>query len=111
MAAQTIGRHFAVSITGGGGANATGQAIISGNVVTQVIMTNPGTGYSNTANISVSIAGGGGANATATAVINTNTNSGIQSFSGRVWIASGRTVYYSADGSIVTGKQIGRAHV
>ena len=88
-----------VTISGGGGANATGQAIVNGNIVTQVIMTNVGSGYTNTANITVAISSGGGSNATAKAIINTETNSGIQSFSGRVWISSGRTVYYSAAGS------------
>ena len=88
-----------VTISGGGGANATGQAIVSGNLVTQVIMTNVGSGYSNQANITVSITSGGGSNATAKAIINTGTNSGIQSFSGRVWIANGRTIYFTAAGS------------
>ena len=88
-----------VAISGGGGTNATGQAITSGNIVTQVIMTNNGTGYTNSSNITVSITGGSGSNATAKAIINSETNSGIQSFSGRVWISSGRTVYYSAAGS------------
>ena len=88
-----------VAISGGGGTNAAGQAIVSGNILTQVIMTNNGTGYTNSSNITVSITGGGGSNATAKAIINTETNSGIQSFSGRVWISSGRTIYYSAAGS------------
>jgi hypothetical protein len=91
--------NISVSIAGGGGAGAAGKAIISGNIVTQVIMTNNGSGYTNQSNITVSITGGGGTNATASAIINTNTNSGIQSFSGRVWISSGRTIYYSAAGS------------
>ena len=95
----TNSSNISLTITGGGGTNAAGIPIISGNIVTQVIMTNNGTGYTNQANISVSITGGGGSNATAKAIINTNTNSGIQSFSGRVWISSGRTVYYSAAGS------------
>jgi len=95
----TNSANITVSITGGGGANAAGQAIASGNIVTQVIMTNVGSGYTNQANITVSITGGGGSNATAKAIINTGTNSGIQSFSGRVWISSGRTIYYSAAGS------------
>jgi len=88
-----------VTISGGGGVNAAGQAIVSGNIVTQVIMTNVGSGYTNTANITVSISSGGGSNATAKAIINTGINSGIQSFSGRVWISNGRTIYYSAAGS------------
>jgi hypothetical protein len=88
-----------VNISGGGGTNAAGQAITSGNIVTQVIMTNVGSNYTNSANITVTFSGGSGSNATAKAIINTGTNSGIQSFSGRVWISSGRTIYYSAAGS------------
>lgn len=83
-----------VTISGGGGTGAAGTAIISGNTITQVVMTNPGTGYTNSANITVSVTG----NAVLQAVVNTNTNTGIASFSGRVWIASGRTVTYSAAG-------------
>lgn len=88
-----------VSISGGGGTNAAGQAITSGNIVTQVIMTNVGSGYTNASNITVTFSGGGGSNATAKAIVNSDRNSGIQSFSGRVWISNGRTVYYSAAGS------------
>lgn len=96
----TNAANTVVTITGGGGANAAGRAIIAGGQVTQVVMTNPGNNYTNSANISVTITGGGATiNATANAVINTNANSGIQSFSGRVWISSGRTVTYSAAGS------------
>lgn len=98
-AGYTNAANTTVTITGGGGTNAAGQAIVGGNIVTQVIMTNVGSGYTNSANITVSITGGGGSNATAKAIINTGTNSGIQSFSGRVWIANGRTIYYSAAGS------------
>ena len=88
-----------VTITGGGGTNAAGTAILAGGQVTEVIMTNPGTGYTNAANITVTITGGGGSNATAVANVTTDKNVGIASFSGRVWIAQGRTVYYSAAGS------------
>ena len=91
--------NTSVTISGGGGANAAGQAIIAGGQVIQVVMTNPGSGYTNTSNISVTISGGGGSNATAKAVINTDQNKGVQSFSGRVWIAAGRNVYYSGAGS------------
>ena len=62
-------------------------------------MTNVGSGYTNSSNITVTIAGGGGTNATAKAIINTEPVVGIQSFSGRVWIANGRTVTYSGAGS------------
>jgi hypothetical protein len=95
----TNASNLVVTITGGGGSNANAVGIIAGNIVTQVIMRNAGTGYTNASNISVTITGGGGSNATAKAVINNEDLVGIQSFSGRTWIASGRTVYYSAAGS------------
>jgi hypothetical protein len=95
----TNAANTVVTISGGGGTNAAGTAILSGGQISRVIMTNPGTGYTNTANITVTITGGGGSNATANAVITTETVSGIQTFSGRNWVAQGRTVYYSAAGS------------
>jgi len=95
----TNASNTVITISGGGGANATATAILSGGQITQAVMTNPGSGYTNASNITVTITGGGGSNATAKAIINTNDNTGVQSFSGRVWIASGRNVYYSAAGS------------
>lgn len=95
----TNAANTVVTISGGGGTNAAGTAILSGGQISRVIMTNPGTGYTNSANITVTITGGGGSNATANAVITTESVSGIQTFSGRNWVAQGRTVYYSAAGS------------
>ena len=95
----TNASNLTVTIAGGGGANAAAQGIVAGGIVTQVVMTNVGSGYTNSSNITVTIAGGGGTNATARAIINTEPVVGIQSFSGRVWIANGRTVTYSAAGS------------
>jgi hypothetical protein len=95
----TNASNLSVTISGGGGSNATAQGIVSGGIVTQVVMTNVGSGYTNSSNISVTITGGGGSNATAKAIINTEPVVGIQSFSGRVWIANGRTVSYTAAGS------------
>jgi hypothetical protein len=95
----TNASNLTVTIAGGGGTNAAGQGIVSGGLVTQVVMTNVGSGYTNQANITVTIAGGGGTNATAKAIINLEPIVGIQSFSGRVWIANGRTVTYSGAGS------------
>jgi len=91
--------NIGVTISGGGGTGAAGTPIISGNTVTSVIMTNNGTGYTNSANITATITGGGGSGAVLKANINTQQNVGIASFSGRVWIAQGRTIYYSAAGS------------
>lgn len=85
-----------VGFSGGGGSAAAGTAIISGGQVIGVVMTNNGTGY--TSNPTVSFSGGGGSGAAATGYATTNANVDVSSFSGRVWVAQGRTVFYSAAG-------------
>jgi hypothetical protein len=95
----TNAANTVVTISGGGGTNAAGTAILSGGQLINVVMTNPGSGYTNSANITVTITGGGGSNATARAIINTNPLAGVQTFSGRAWVAQGRTITYSAAGS------------
>ena len=89
---------FYVTFTGGGGTGANGTAIVSGNAVTQVIMNNPGTGYTSAPNVSFvnGYSGSVSANATATAIVNTNGIVDVATFSGRVWVAAGRTVYVSS---------------
>lgn len=74
-----------------GGVQATATATISGGIVTAITITEPGTGYTSAPTITFS---SGAASATATAINQPGTC--IQSFSGRVWIADGRTVYYTA---------------
>lgn len=82
----------------GSGSSAAATAILSGGQVTQVIMTNPGSSY--TSNTTVTITGGGATNnAVATAITNLDQIVDVATFSGRTWVAAGRTVYYSAAGS------------
>ena len=95
----TNAANITLSITGGGGTGATAVPIISGNVITSVVMTNQGSGYTNSANVVVTVNGTPGSGAQFKAVVSTDTYNGIASFSGRVWISQGRTVYYSAAGS------------
>jgi hypothetical protein len=83
-----------VSGTGGTGANAT--AIVSGGAITQIIMNNPGSGYTAAGNVTIS---GTGTNANATVILNSDEIASVATFSGRTWVAAGRTVYYSAAGS------------
>jgi len=83
-----------VAISGANTTTATATAIVLGNTVSSIVMTNPGAGYT-TANVTIS-GGGATANATATAVVNTDQIVSVATFSGRVWVAAGRTVYYSA---------------
>ena len=81
----------------GDGDNAAATGIISGGQVTQVVVTNPGNGYTHG---NVAISGGGGANATADLIVTSDDITGVQSFSGRVWVAQGRTVYYTSAASV-----------
>jgi len=83
-----------VAIDGANTTPATATAIVLGNTVSSIVMTNPGAGYT-TANVTIS-GGGATANATATAVVNTDQIVSVATFSGRVWVAAGRTVYYSS---------------
>ena len=88
-----------ITISGGGGSNAAAQAVVAGNALSTIVMINPGSGYTNVANLVVTLSGGGGANASITATINNTPNIDVASFSGRTWIAQGRTIYYTAAGS------------
>ena len=74
-----------------GGVQATATATLSGNAVSSVTITNPGSGYTSAPNVSFSTG-----NATATSTLFSQVGSSIATFSGRVWIADKRTVYYSA---------------
>jgi hypothetical protein len=81
---------------------ATGNAIVSGGQLTQVIMSNPGAGYTSSSNVKVILADSSptpGSGATATGIINLDQIVDVATFSGRAWVAAGRTVYYSAAGS------------
>ena len=83
-----------VAFSGGGGSGAAGTAVVSGGAVIAVVMTNPGYGYTSAPTVSFS--GGSGSGATAKAAVDTAPNSDVATFSGRVWVSQGRTVYYSA---------------
>ena len=76
---------------------ATGTAILSGGSVTQVIMTNAGVGYTSSSNVTIAFSGGSPTTtATAIGILNSQPIVDVATFSGRTWIAAGRTVYYSS---------------
>jgi hypothetical protein len=87
-----------VTITGGGGANAAATAIVFGNAVTQVIMTNVGNNFTSVPTIAIAAPPTPTGNTTATAigVPNLDQISSVATFSGRVWVSTGRTVTYSS---------------
>jgi hypothetical protein len=96
-----------VTVTIGDGTGYTtraiGNAIVSGGQITQVIMTNAGAGYTAASNVTVVItdsSGTPGTGATATAFVNVDKVVDVATFSGRAWVAAGRTVYYSSATSI-----------
>ena len=100
----TNSSNITVTIGDGSGwtTRATGNAIVSGGQLTQVIMSNPGAGYTSSSNVTVVFADSSspaGSGATATGIINTDQIVDVATFSGRAWVAAGRTVYYSAAGS------------
>ena len=100
----TNSSNITVTIGDGSGwtTRATGNAIVSGGQITQVIMSNAGAGYTSSSNVTVVFADSSspaGSGATATGVINTDQIVDVATFSGRTWVAAGRTVYYSAAGS------------
>jgi hypothetical protein len=93
----TNSANITVSFSGGGGSGATATAVAAGNIITQIVMTNPGNGYTSAPTVTIS--GGGGSNAVVRANVVTDPNVDVATFSGRVWVAQGRNVYYSAAGS------------
>ncbi len=79
-----------------GGVTATGEVVLVGNTVSQIIVTEAGSGYTSAPTVTITDTGGNGAGANVTCTLFSQNGSSIATFSGRTWIADGRTVYYSA---------------
>jgi hypothetical protein len=77
-----------------GGEPAVGEVVLLSNTVAQVILTEPGTGYTSPPTITINDPTGSNANVTCTLFSQSGTS--IATFSGRTWISEERTVYYSA---------------
>jgi hypothetical protein len=75
------------------GVQATGTVVVVANAVSEIIMTECGTGYTSPPTVTIS---GSGSNANVTCTILNQSGSDIATFSGRTWIASDRTVFYTA---------------
>ena len=88
-----------VTITGGSGSGATATAVVKNNTVTQITITNPGSGYALNDQPVATITGGGSDNAaSATATIAT-TSGGL----GQVYIINGGTGYTTSSTATLTG--------
>jgi hypothetical protein len=77
-----------------GGVQATGEAVTLANTIVEILVTEPGTGY--TAAPTITITDPGGSNANVTCTLFSQSGTGLATFSGRAWISDQRTVYYSA---------------
>jgi hypothetical protein len=75
------------------GIQATGTVVIVSGSVSEIVMTECGTGYTSAPSVTIS---GGGSNANVTCTILNQSGTDIATFSGRTWIASDRTVFYTA---------------
>jgi len=75
------------------GIQATGEVVVTSNAVAEIVITEPGTGYTSAPTVTIS---GSGSNANVTCTILDQNGIDVATFSGRAWIADGRTVFYSA---------------
>ena len=90
-----------VAITGGGGSGATAAATVTAGVVTAIVITNPGTGYTTAP--AVSITGGGGTGATATATLVNKELSAIAVTTGGTGYTSASVAFSGGTGSGAAG--------
>ncbi|MCX7007750.1 MAG: autotransporter-associated beta strand repeat-containing protein, partial [Kiritimatiellaeota bacterium] len=88
-----------VDITGGGGSNATGYAVVDLNPasptfgqLTGVVLSNPGVGYTNTPTINLLGGGGSGAGVTASGIV-ANTSGGLTKLGSGTLTLSGANTY------------------
>lgn len=75
------------------GIQATGTVVVVSGAVSEIVMTECGTGYTSAPSVTIS---GAGSNANVTCTILNQSGTDIATFSGRTWIASDRTVFYTA---------------
>jgi hypothetical protein len=90
-----------VSASGGTGSGATFVATIESGSVIDITVTNPGVGYTEGDVVTINISGGGGSGAAASTVLMPFGVRGtaVEVYAGRVWIADGSTITFSAPGT------------
>lgn len=75
------------------GIQATGEVVVAANAVAEIVVTEAGTGYTSAPTVTIT---GAGSSANVTCTILDQNGIDVATFSGRSWIADGRTVFYSA---------------
>lgn len=91
-----------VAASGGSGSGATFLATVVGGVVVSVVVLTTGTGYLAGESPTLGFSNGGGSGAAATIGLTPFAISGttIEVYAGRVWIANGPVITFSAPGSV-----------
>lgn len=79
-----------------GGVTATGEAVVLANTIAEIVITDAGYGYTSAPTVTITDSGGNGAGANVTCTLFSQNGTSVATFSGRSWIADGRTIYYSA---------------
>lgn len=75
------------------GIQATGEVVVVANAVAEIVITEAGTGYTSAPTVTIT---GAGTSANVTCTILDQNGIDVATFSGRSWIADGRTVFYTA---------------
>lgn len=88
--------------SGGSGSGATFTATIANGVITQIFVTNPGSGWLVGETITLAISGGGGTGATATATLMPFgiQGTGVETYAQRVWVINQDEVLFTAPASV-----------
>lgn len=90
-----------ISTSGGSGSGAVFQATVVNGVITAIKIINPGSGYlaTDTVTLGISDVSGSGATATVTLMPFGISGNSIETYAGRVWVANGATISFSAPGA------------
>lgn len=90
-----------ISTSGGGGSGATFSYTLSGGVITDIHVVNPGSGYTSAPTLVFTPGSGGGSAAAATIGFMPSAIGGTAAeiYQGRVWIANNAQIIFSAPGS------------
>jgi len=75
------------------GIRAIGEVVVVANAVSEIVVTEAGTGYTSSPSVTIT---GAGSSANVTCTILDQNGIDVATFSGRSWIADDRTVFYSA---------------
>ena len=91
-----------ITVSGGSGSGATFSATVLFGIITSITVTNPGHGYLATDTLTVHITDSTGTGAAATVILMPFAvqGTGVETYSGRVWVINGPVLSWTAPGSV-----------